>query len=423
MPSFRFLSKPFFARPYKTAGTKSTNRDWLIGAQAAAQAYVTQPGKAVWMERAYAPFAEEGYARNVIAYRCIETIASGVGHIGWKLHRVLRSGVKRQLVQHPLLELLARPNPYQGGVELWHQLVAQLLIGGNAYLQMVAPVGAPPRELYSLRPDRVRVIAGAKGLPAGYRYTVGERSTDFPLHPGSGRGAVLHLRDFHPLNDWYGMSPMEAAAFSIDQHNQAAAWNQALLQNGARPSGALVVRGGEAGMPHSLSEEQYGRLKEQIDTQFSGPPNAGRPLLLEGGLDWKEMSLSPRDMDFLEAKHSSARDIALAFGVPPQLLGIPGDATYSNLAEARLALWEQTILPLVDRITHALNNWLTPAFGEGLLLAYDTDGISALTLRRDKLWERVQNAGFLTEDEKRALLGFAPKGQAALPLEELGEAQ
>src|SRR5205085_3983833 len=126
-----------------------------------------------------------------------------------------------------------------------------------------------------------------------------------------------------------------------------------------------------------LSEEQYNRVKLQIDEQFTGAANAGRPLLLEGGLDWKEMSLTPKDMDFVEAKNSSARDIALAFGVPPQLLGIPGDNTYSNLQEARLALWEQTVVPLEQCTADALNNWLIPMFGGNTELVPDIDNIPA----------------------------------------------
>jgi HK97 family phage portal protein len=76
-----------------------------------------------------------------------------------------------------------------------------------------------------------------------------------------------------------------------------------------------------------LSEAQFGRLKSELEVTYSGSRNAGRPLLLEFGLDWKAMSLSPKDMDFLQAKHAAAREIALAFGVPPMLLGIPGDNT------------------------------------------------------------------------------------------------
>jgi len=304
-----------------------------------------------------------------------------------------------------LLNLLKVANPTQAKGEFFQGLYHYYLISGNCFLQAVGPKDAPPVELHLLRPDRMAVIAGKGTIPAGYRYTVNNNHTDFPVDRITGQSRILHLKTFHPLNDWYGLSPVEAAAYSIDQHNQAGAWNQALLQNGARPSGALVVRvdGSNGGI---LSEDQYHRVKVQIDEQFSGSANAGRPLLLEGGLDWKEMSMTPKDMDFIEAKNSSARDIALAFGVPPQLLGIPGDNTYSNLQEARLALWEQTVVPLVTSTTEALNSWLTPMFGGQLELTPDIDGISALALRNQAIWERVSNAGFLTDDEKRAAVGY-----------------
>ncbi|GAT77837.1 HK97 family phage portal protein, partial [Ehrlichia ruminantium] len=207
-----------------------------------------------------------------------------------------------------------------------------------------------------------------------------------------------HIKNFHPLNDWYGLSPIEAASYSIDQHNQAGSWNQAMLQNGARPSGALIVNAKNTNNG-SLTQEQYNRLKAQVDDFYSGPRNAGRPILLEGGLEWKEMSLS---------KHSSARDIALAFGVPPQLLGIPGDNTYSNLIEARLSLWEQTVLPHLDNIISHFNNWLTPKFGNNIFLSYDKDSISVLTEKRKQLWQYVENATFMTINEKRAAFGLPP---------------
>jgi hypothetical protein len=99
------------------------------------------------------------------------------------------------------------------------------------------------------------------------------------------------------------------------------------------------------------------------------------------------MSLSPRDMDFLEAKHAAAREIALAFGVPPMLLGIPGDNTYSNYQEANRVFWRQSVLPLAGRIGCALTHWLSPVFGENLMLAADTDKIEALNADRATLWD------------------------------------
>jgi len=125
-------------------------------------------------------------------------------------------------------------------------------------------------------------------------------------------------------------------------------------------------------------------------------------------MDWVEMGLSPKDMDYISAKDTSARDIALAFGVPPMILGIPGDNTYANMKEARQALWEQTILPLLFKITSELNNWLLPQFEEGIVLSINEDVIPALAPRREAMWNRLENADFLTVNEKRAAVGYGP---------------
>ncbi len=190
---------------------------------------------------------------------------------------------------------------------------------------------------------------------------------------------------------------------AVDTHNAAARWNKALLDNAARPSGALVYAGPEGFV---LADQQFERLKRELDEQYQGTRNAGRPMILEGGLDWKPMSLSPKDMDFMEAKHAAAREIALAFGVPPMLLAIPGDNTYSNYQEAGRVFWRQTVLPLAGRVASALAQWLAPAFGEGLTLAVDSDRIEALAGDRAALWERVSKAPFLTVNEKRAAVGY-----------------
>lgn len=388
------MSKKFFSRfagIFKSSGDIPSSYHY----------YLQTPGKPVWTPREFRKFADEAYIRNVIAFRSIAKIAQGAASVDWKIKGTAKGD------KHPLIRLLKRPNPCCGGAEFFETIYSYKLIGGNSYILGIGPESERPRELHALRPDRVSVIAGKSGMPIGYRYQVGNdnKYKDYRVDSITGRSEVLHLKFFHPLNDWYGLSPIEAAAYSIDQHNQAGSWNQALLQNGARPSGALVVKMASEGGPGTLSDEQYNRIKRQIDEEFAGPDNAGRPILLEGGLDWREMSLSPKDMDFIETKNSAARDIALAFGVPPQLLGIPGDNTYSNLVEARLALWEQTILPFLDNITDALNNWLVPQFGGNIELAYDLDSIPALAPRREAAWNRVKDAGFLSDEEKRRVLG------------------
>lgn len=367
------------------------------------QAYYSVPGKPVWSGRNYGKFSDEGFIRNVIAHRAINLIAVGAASIPLNIKSDNESS-RNNVNQRRLEALLRYPNPAMGASEFFEAVYSYKLISGNSYIQAVRSAEGNVYELFSLRPDRVAVIAGKSCMPSGYRYVVGNKILDFKVDRLTGQSDILHLKKFHPLNDWYGLSSIEAAAYSIDQHNQAGEWNQSLLQNGARPSGALIVKGnGNDG--GYLSEDQYLRIKGQIEDAHCGPANAGRPLLLEGGLEWKEMSLSPKDMDFLNIKNSSARDIAIAFGVPAQLLGIPGDNTYSNMAEARLALWEQTIIPLLENTVAALNNWLVPMFGDELTISYDKNSINALIPRRESLWNSLKDADFITDEEKRAMVG------------------
>ena len=353
-------------------------------------------GRARWTPRDYAALAREGYVCNAIVHRAVKLVAENVAGASYLVYEgaELRD-------PHPLRDLLARPNPRQEGAAFLEAVCAHLLLAGNAYVEAVTIDGAV-RELYALRPDRMRVVPGPDGWPEAYDYVIGARSVRFeqdaPLPP------ILHLAQFHPLDDHYGLSSLEAAAVAVDTHNSAARWNKALLDNAARPSGALVYSGPEAAM---LSDSQFERLKQELENQYQGTRNAGRPLLLEGGLDWKAMSLSPKDMDFMEAKHAAAREIALAFGVPPMLLGIPGDNTYSNYQEANKVFWRGTVLPLASRIGSSLTHWLVPAFGD-VRLVVDTDDAPALAKDRAALWEQVGKAAFLTVNEKREAIGFSP---------------
>ena len=365
--------------------------------------------------RRYDRLAEEGFRSNVVVYRCVKLVAQCAAAVPWLLYE--GSGArKREIERHNLLDLLERPNPTQAGASLFESLFGYFLIAGNSYLEAVGGDGQAPRELWVLRPDRMTVIAGARGLPNAYRYSLDGRAVEFPVDAVSGRSAVLHVRGFHPLDDWYGLSPLEAAALAIDQHNAAGKWNAALLQNGARPAGALVYAPANADASGLLTDAQRDQLKREIEEQFSGAGNAGRPLVLEGGLEWREMALNPKDMDWRAAKDLSAREIAQAFHVPPQLLGIEGSLTFANFEQARLSFYEDAVLPLLDLVKDELNRWLVPRFGTALSLDYDPDQISALMPRRREKWDAVRRADFLTVNEKRAALGYAPIAGGDEPL-------
>jgi HK97 family phage portal protein len=353
---------------------------------------ITSLGEASWSRRNFASLVNEGFVKNPVVNRCVRMIAEAAASVPLG---AAEGG--RRLSEHPVLALLHAPNPRQSQSELMEAVFAYLQTAGNAYLE-AAIVEGEVKGIYVLRPDRMRAELGPDGWAAAYSYTVGGRARRLSQEPAP-VSRVLHLALFHPLDDHYGLSPLEAAAQSLDLHNAATRWNKALLDNAARPSGALVYGG--AG---NLSAEQFERLKEELERGFAGAANAGRPMLLEGGLDWKSLSLSPHEMDFIELKHVAAREIALAFGVPPMLLGIPGDNTYANMAEANRSFWRQTVVPLVKRVADDLSFWLAPAFG-GVELVADFDQVEALAEDRSAMWTRVGGAEFLTDAEKRAMLG------------------
>lgn len=353
-------------------------------------------GRARWTPRDYAALAREGYVRNAIVYRAVKLVAENVGGCVF----LVEEGAETR-DRHPLLDLIARPNPRQDGAQFLESVATHLMIAGNAYVEAVALDGSP-RELHGLRPDRMKLVPGPDGWPEAYEYTVAGRTVRFDQ--SAAVPPILHLTLLHPLDDHYGLAPLEAAAVAVDTHNAAASWNKALLDNAARPSGALVYEGADGAV---MSDGQFERLKRELAEEYQGARNAGRPLLLEGGLDWKAMSLSPKDMDFMDAKHAAAREIALAFGVPPQLLGIPGDNTYSNYQEANRVFFRATVLPFANRIGAALGAWLAPAFGNVRVIV-DADQIDALSTDRAALWSRISDAPFLTLNEKRAVVGYAP---------------
>lgn len=361
-------------------------------------------GAPAWTPRDYLSLARAGYERNVIAYRCVRLVVEAAASAPL---RVSESGAV--MADHPLIALLAKPNPEQSGAELFESFYGFLQTAGNAYLEGVALDGIL-RELYVLRPDRMKARPGKSGWAEAYDYSVGGRSVTFRKPDDGSLSPILHLKLFHPTNDHYGLSPLEAASASVDLHNAASAWNKSLLDNAARPSGALVYKGPEGA--ENLTGEQFDRLKSELEDAYQGSANAGRPLVLDGGLEWRSMSLSPADMDFIEAKHAAAREIALAFGVPPMLLGIPGDNTYSNYKEANLAFWKQTVLPLVKKTAAALTNWVAPVWPD-LQVVCHTSEIDALSAERDALWARVSRADFLSEDEKRAALGLTPREEGS----------
>lgn len=368
-------------------------------------------GQAVWAPRSYEVFSREGYQQNAIAHAAIRLVAKSAASVPILLYDAMGQEVEA----HVILDLLDRPSGMYSGAAFLEAVFAYLLISGNAYIEAVGPERGAPKELWPHRPDRMQVIAGRYGFPEGYRYTVNGLPKDWRADPLTGFGPILHLRDFNPLDDWYGMGRIEAAATAIDRHNAAAAHNKALLDNGARPSGALVFKPVKVGPDQvdSAPQSMIDAATEKLTTTHVGPEKAGKPLVFSGDVTWQDMGTSPKDMDFFEGMQDSARLICHAIGVPSMLL-IPGENTYSNRAEANLELYERTVIPLVEMLLDGLNAWLCPRYGEGLRLGIDMDGISALEPRRESRRNsalELYNAGVIDLAEAREMLQYGKPGK------------
>ncbi len=366
------MNLPFFSR--KARPPQARAAPWL-----SAYALAAPP-------RSYEALARAAYLANPIAQRAVRIVAEGVGG----------AALVSTPSAHPALALFGRDGA------LIETIAAHLLLHGNAYIEVATGAAGLPAALYALRPERVTVEADASGWPLAYLYRTGDRVTRYPAETRGGAPGLLHIRAFHPLDDHYGLGCLGACAAAVDVHNAAATWNKALLDNAARPSGALVYDPGDGSV---LSAAQFARLKDQMGEQYSGAANAGRPMLLDGGMKWQPLSLTPAEMDFVRVRDTAAREIAIAFGVPPMLLGLPGDATYANYKEANVALWRLTLLPLAARIFGGLSRHLQDWWPD-LHLDLDRDQVPALAADRERLWGQVSGATFLSDDEKRAILGL-----------------
>ena len=355
----------------------------------------TTGAQAVWTNRNYKDLAREGYETAVWVYACIRALTAQTAYVRPLLYQQRRGGQMVELDTHPLLDLISRPNEEQALERFIENAYATYLVSGNTYIERVGLENRPPLELYVKRPDRMKVNPGnATQRVGGYTYEIAGQTYRFD------NWQILHLKTWSPLDDWYGLSPLVAAARGVDVFNAGQAHNLALLQNGARPSGAWVNNS-------TMTDDQFRRLREQID-DATRVGNRGRPILLEGGISWQELGVNPRDLDFLAGQEDAARQIHAAYGVHPVLTGLQ-TGTFENQREAIRNLVNLSVFPFLDMLFGELTRWVAPSYGEGLRLSFDRNNFPAFTDDESELLERARGAykdGILTLNEARAMVGY-----------------
>lgn len=345
------------------------------------------------------PFADnealisEGFRKNIIVYRCVTLIAKSVASIKPIIHEC-----GKEVTDHPAIKIFKTPNHLHSWESFAEGVISYLLLYGNTYMKPIYIDTQCPEEIYSLNPRNIEIKRLKNGHPNEYIYSANDKKLRIP------ENEIIHLKFFNPFDELQGMSPLSAAIKSIDQHNAISNHNISILQNGGRPSGCLMVKN----YTSPLSKEQREYLQNELRESYQGTKNSGKILLLEGDFEWKEMGLSPKDMDFNTGKKLAAREIAEAFSVPPVLVGIEEDATFSNYKEARFHFWEDTVIPLAEYFFNELDKNILKKISKSLNLTYNKNDIHALIPRREAFWNQITNANFLTINEKRKALGYPP---------------
>ncbi len=375
----------------------------------------TQYGTAKWMDKNYENYMKETYMKNVISFRCIFYVATCMAQVKWGLFQE-QDTERTEITNTDINKVLKRANQLESYVALIQKVISYLMITGNAYIEKIM-VGKKIKELWSLRPDKIVIKLNPQTGQIGK--FVYDDKIEFEVNPVTLKSDLLQIKLFNPIDDFFGMSITEPTAREIDSSNEAIEWQKKMFENEGRPGMAVLVNG-------FLTDAQFDKLEKQMNDKYRGSGNAGRTIILEGenSTDIKPYSWSPKEMDWIESNRELARRVCLGYGVPPMLLGIPGDNTYANLQEARAALWEETITYYLNLLKGELNNWLFD--DDKMFLDYDISQVPAMAYKQEIIWNRIKEASFMTINEKREAVGmesieggdtlFVPFGQ--VPIEQ-----
>lgn len=302
----------------------------------------------------------EGYACSVYVYRSVRTIIQAASAIPWIV--VDKNG--ERIPGHEFEKLMAKPNPYFSGQDLIEFTIAHLCLVGNSLWQPIF-VNGKPREFWITMPDKVKPVPGGDWISRWEVKGEGGKTENRPPE------TFIHFMQVNPGNPYWGIGPLQAAARTVDTDNEAQDTQKVTMQNRAMPSGILSP---DTDIPPDQFEQTQKQFKELYKTKTA----RREPWLLNAGMKWQQMSLSAVEMDFIASRLQNKRDIAAAFGISPIFLGDLEQSSYNNMAEARKALYQDVVIPMLDDIQATLNMRIAPLYGDNLSIAYDLSGVAAL---------------------------------------------
>lgn len=359
-----------------------------------------QDGVPQYQRESFFRFVEEGYSKNELVYGCVEALSTSAAEPRMAAYRKT-SKKPEQLDNHPLLDLLERPNPFMSRFGLWAGVMMFRAIAGNAYIEKVRSRAGQVVQLWLLRPDRVRVIPDAQTYIRGYQYEIGEHKDFIPAEN------IIHVKTRSASDDYYGMPPLAVAAGRTDVDNFMRQFTGSFFQNAGVPSGLLNIM-------RTVSEQEREMIQQRYRSQYGGPAGWHRLMVIDGeqatyqqmGMPLGERGLVMPELDAID----EAR-IAMCFGVPLSILGAKlgmASSSYANRKADQEFFWDNTLAPIYRDLAAAITMGLVPEFDGLDYVEFDLSDVRALQEDQDAKHKRARDdmlAGGITREEFRVETG------------------
>lgn len=323
-------------------------------------------------------------------------IATAVSEVKWRLYKGSERSERSQIAEHPILTLLDFANEFQTGQEVIELTELHMDLAGRAYWYLSFNGLGVPGEIWVLPPDRVKIVASKDKFIAGYTYSHG--SETIPLS----KNKIIRFPMPDPVNPYGSVGYVQPTAVELDSEIYAGKWNRNFFWNSARADAVLEYE-------DTLTEEQFDRLREQWKTQHQGLSKAHKIAILEGGVKYKQIQISPKDMDFSQLRKQTRENLLFAFGMPLSVMGITENVNRANAEAGDYTFARWLIKPRLTRIKNKLNEQLIPMFPLAKGVEIDFDEIVPETVEMKKgLAESGVKAGWMTINEARKLNSLDP---------------
>lgn len=365
----------------------------------------------------------EAYMRNPVAFYCLNLIADAACAPRWELYLNETEIEKEPAKGNPLrgvYNFIQRPNELQSLNEFIREFLIHFYLAGEAFITVL-----PDAKAFARGNGKLMLIDPSKVQIDGKFYVI-NGTQRIPMENPDGTRDILHLREWSP-DSKRGMSRLQPAWLSVSNMNQAQRWNHSVLKNSGRLSLVAVMKSFGETKGSTLTSEQLADLNKDI-TKFATGAGRGKPFVATGDWDFKELGLNNKDLEWLKGMEAMARNIALAFGIDPVLLSLPGDSTYSNKEQALSSLFKNIALPRLNQLVEELEHWFKQMMPGEWEFRLNLDDVIALEPEREKRWDRaMKSGGVLTINERRELMGYEPieggdtLGAASTPEEEKPE--